>query len=285
VLGVNGNLYLAMYLNTGVNAGNGVTVMVSTTNGSTTIIDHQFASSYQASTELITSVGNGSIVSISDGMFNISGSYNNMIRNHTDNITIGSTSLDVIDPSNHNSGLAVDSFKTGGGFVILNNIETESFGSGGEFSLLAFNTNLTVKTAFGTNGKLTINSGIVGFGKEVFLRDLLVTNTHIYVIGSFINGQAPTDYQSFCAIRITLVGALDTTYGDNGIAIVSINSKNDYGRAAVYSTSRNKLVVVGDTDILINSPSYTNPHNKSGTIGSLQTEIGVVFLDATGALS
>lgn len=279
VVNSNGDVYLAVYVNTNANAGNGRIIKLTVSTETFSAVGNQNASYGQASAEQVCITDSNKLISLSSGMFNISGSYNHMLRNHTDSLTIGSSELETASGSSLAiSDVLMKSFKGDGGFVIATKTATGNQTGSHGFSLLAYDDNLTLRTTFGTNGVVNISAQQYE-GAVYKIRDLHITPTHIYVIGSYDG-----TYESYLVMRFTAYGALDTTFANNGMSIVSINNKSDYGRAGAYSSSRANLVVVGDTDILINSPSYTNPHNKSGTIGSLQTEIGVVFIDATGNL-
>lgn len=281
VIDNNGDLYLALYINTEANVGSGITAKLTVSTQVISIVGtHSGSYMNEAATTLIAKTSDSKIISYTDK------NAQRYLNNHTDSLQIDSAELETLSPTNLNASLAIANFQSGGGFVMLNHIVTESYLYGSDFSLIAFNNDLTIKTSFGTNGIVTINAASLNLGGSnyFYLRDLYITSTHIYAIGSLRTGSSPSDYQAMCVIRLSLAGVLDTTYGNNGIVIVSINNRSDYGRAGVYSTSRNRLVVIGDTDVIINSPSYTNPHNKSGTIGTLQTEIGVIFLDSSGIL-
>jgi uncharacterized delta-60 repeat protein len=260
-------------------------VKLTTSTGQLTILDSGVSLSNGHKTNTVITKTFDNKVILFHGVNNTQVGTYTVLNNYTDNITKDSTQLDQIYNYSIYEKVDIASFQSDGGFVILNKLENELayvYSQTNTFRLVAFNSDLTVRTSFGTNGKVDFP---INLNDNWIIRSLKITNSKIYVIGSY-KATAGGSYQSFAVICFNLNGSLDTTFGTNGYSIVSINSKDDYGRDAVYSDFRNKLVVVGDTDILITSSnSYQNPHNKSGSVGTLQTEIGVIFLDNTGNLA
>jgi hypothetical protein len=228
---------------------------------------------------------NGKHIGIYQGIYDNSANRKFKLINHLENITVDATALDAYELNSDPISIDVTPISdtlVSGGFIVLINTSNDVYVNSTNIILAAYNDNLTIRNTFGVNGIVNFNlpTSITMNARSVYME-----NDKIYVIGSSSPspGSANSD-KSFTIVSFNADGSINTSFGNNGISIVSINNNNNYGRSAIYSTSRNKLIVIGDTDVSIVGSPYENPHGKIGTAGQLLSEIGVVFLNNSGAL-
>ncbi len=137
--------------------------------------------------------------------------------------------------------------------------------SGGDFVVARYTTAGALDTTFGNGGIVTtdISSGSVDYGEAVALQ----SDGKIVVAGfSWIGGDADV-----AVVRYTAAGALDTSFGGDGIVTLDIGSGtgNDRGYAVAVQ-SDGKIVVVG--------------RSNAAVAATVRDNFLVVRYTATGAL-
>lgn len=133
-----------------------------------------------------------------------------------------------------------------------------SNGSSFDFGLIRLNANGTLDTSFGVNGLRTTG---IGPGVDSANAVAIDATGRILVAGSAFNAGS----LDFAVARYTSSGALDTTYGSSGKAVISIGSGDDVIHGIALQAD-GKLVVVGSSI-------------QGGT-----PDFAVARLDANGAL-
>lgn len=108
---------------------------------------------------------------------------------------------------------------------------------GRDFALTRYNSNGSIDTSFGTNGKIitTVNN----FYNDQITK-LIVQNDGKIIAGGYVE-----NLQKFVLIRYTSIGALDTDFGINGIAISDEFSGNNCDIAQQVD---GKIILVGGFD-------------------------------------
>jgi uncharacterized delta-60 repeat protein len=110
-----------------------------------------------------------------------------------------------------------------------------------DFALARYNTNGSLDTTFGTNGKVTTPIGNANdFSKSIAIQ----TDGKIVLVGSSYNG---TNYD-FAIARYNTNGTLDTSFDTDGKTTIAIGSSDDYGASVVIQTD-GKIIVCGNSQM------------------------------------
>ncbi|MCB0731330.1 MAG: T9SS type A sorting domain-containing protein [Ignavibacteriae bacterium] len=114
--------------------------------------------------------------------------------------------------------------------------------------------------SFGTNGIVTtsIGSGI-DYGKDVAIQ----SDGKILVAGYSNNG---SDFD-FALVRYNDDGSLDNSFGNNGIVITDIESRNDNGRCLIIQND-GKILVGGDSNLDFAVVRYNSDGSLDNSFGS-----------------
>ena len=131
-------------------------------------------------------------------------------------------------------------------------------GSNLDFGLIRLNANGTLDTSFGVSG---LRTTAIGTGTDSANAVAIDSSGRILVAGSASNGSN----LDFAVARYTSAGALDTTYGSGGKAIVSMGAGDDVINGIALQAD-GKLIVVGSS------------------IQGSSTDFAIARLDANGAL-
>jgi len=117
-----------------------------------------------------------------------------------------------------------------------------TFATGSDFALARFNSDGSLDTAFGTNGKVTTDF----FGKQDIPRAVAIqSNGKIVVVGSVTNQKKAFD---FGVVRYNGDGSLDTSFGSGGKVITEFSKDEDDDANGVAIQSDGQIVAVGATD-------------------------------------
>jgi uncharacterized delta-60 repeat protein len=131
-----------------------------------------------------------------------------------------------------------------------------------QFSIIRLNSNGSIDSTFGNNGKFELNYDPIDCaGNAISLQ----SDGNIVVSGRYNNGNITT----FCAIRLTQNGILDTTFGYNGITTIQLDTLYKEDEAIC-------LKIQSDNKILIGG--YTHEALFIGTV------FGMTRLNANGLL-
>jgi uncharacterized delta-60 repeat protein len=97
----------------------------------------------------------------------------------------------------------------------------------------------TLDPAFGTSGMYSLHNAAGGNGEDVALGIVPDASSGLYVTGY---SRAPSSrYRDMVILKLTLAGALDTSFGTGGIVVSGLSS-NDIGRAIAMDGYGNVLV-------------------------------------------
>jgi uncharacterized delta-60 repeat protein/uncharacterized repeat protein (TIGR02059 family) len=114
-----------------------------------------------------------------------------------------------------------------------------SSSGGGDFAVVRYNSNGSLDTSFGANGKVITNVGV-----EDYVHSLIVQSDHkIVVIGE--SGISSSGGSDFALVRYNADGSLDTTFGVAGKVITDFDLGDYVGGAAVQPDG--KILVVGES--------------------------------------
>ena len=146
-------------------------------------------------------------------------------------------------------------------------------GSDNDFAVVRYNSNGSLDNTFGTNG-IVITS--VGDSSDYANSIAIQSDGKIIAAGNSFNGSD----DDFAVVRYNSNGALDNTFGTNGIVITSVGDSSDYARSiAIQSDS--KIIAAGysyngsDFDLaLVRYNSNGSLDNTFGTNGIVITSVG-----------
>lgn len=151
---------------------------------------------------------------------------------------------------------------------------TTLVGTNYQIALCRFNTDGSLDTSFGTNGKVISNVGGTDFSG--FQHIAIQTDNKIIVSG--INNIGSANYD-FAMIRYNSDGTLDNTFGTNGVVITDFNN----GRDECYSIALQndgKIILAGQTYL---AGEYYNfgiaRYNSNGSLDSTFGTNGKVSID------
>lgn len=111
-------------------------------------------------------------------------------------------------------------------------------GQHSDAALIRFNADGTLDTTFGTNGVAKYGNT----SNELFW-DLQIKNNKIIAIGTF-GLVDPSGEDDYLAVRFSIDGVLDTTFGSNGAVRTDFNLSRDLAFASAFQAN-GKLVVAG----------------------------------------
>ena len=143
------------------------------------------------------------------------------------------------------------------------------------FSIVRYNTDGTLDNTFGTNGIVNTNIGDIGFANSIALQ----SDEKIIVAGTaLINGE-----NKFAVVRYNPNGALDNSFGDNGIVLTPIGTSG----ATLTSTKvqqDGKILAAGhyyngsnEDFVLIRYNTDGSLDNNFGTNGIVATQVGASY--------
>ncbi|PYE53229.1 delta-60 repeat domain-containing protein, partial [Deinococcus yavapaiensis] len=141
--------------------------------------------------------------------------------------------------------------------------------NGMDFALARYNSNGTLDTTFGTNGKVTTN---LGFADDLARAVAVQPDGKILAAGAAWDGQ----YSDLALARYNSNGTLDTTFGTNGRVVMPIGSGEDYAAALVVQPDGKILVAGTATDEWTAEDFTLVRFNSDGTLDSTFGSAGVV---------
>lgn len=104
-----------------------------------------------------------------------------------------------------------------------------------DFSLARYNSNGSLDTSFGTNGKVTVNVGAFDKVKSIIQQS----------DGKLV--AAGTDNSDFVVMRFNSDGSLDSSFGNGGKVVTDFNGGQEFDVASVVQQGNGDLVVAGTT--------------------------------------
>jgi uncharacterized delta-60 repeat protein len=113
-------------------------------------------------------------------------------------------------------------------------------GTNYDFALVRYTTNGALDLTFGTGGIVTTP---IGSGNDYAYSVAIQTDGKLVVAGNSSNGGSNSD---FALVRYTTNGALDLTFGTEGIVTTDFGGPIDYGNSVAIQTD-GKLVVAGNS--------------------------------------
>jgi uncharacterized delta-60 repeat protein len=137
-----------------------------------------------------------------------------------------------------------------------------------DFCVMRFNADGSFDNSFGTGGKVTTP---IGSGNDEGTNVAIQSDGKIVVTGSSFNASGNTDY---VVIRYTSAGAVDSTFGTNGIVTTDINSYDIPEGIAINSTT-GAITIAGTSNS--NYSLLGNHHTGNG-------DFTVVRYTSSGAL-
>lgn len=156
-----------------------------------------------------------------------------------------------------------------------------SNGSTVGFAVVRYNTDGSLDSGFGSNGKVTTS---IGTGNSIAKSMALQSDGKIVVAGYNYNG---TD-EDFALVRYNSTGSIDTGFGTNGKVTTAIGTVDDEINSIVIQ-SDGKIVVAGysyngsDNDFAVARYNSNGSLDSSfGTNGAVMTPIGTADDAATG---
>lgn len=130
--------------------------------------------------------------------------------------------------------------------------------SGDDFSMIRCNTDGSLDSTFGINGKQITNIDV--YDDEGF-SIALQSDGKIVVAGSSYSGY----WADFAVIRFTSEGNLDTTFSGDGIQTTAIGTIDDIGRSVAIQQD-GKIVVAGYSNVGVYSNFAIIRYNSDGSI-------------------
>ncbi len=136
-------------------------------------------------------------------------------------------------------------------------------GLGTDFALVRYNSNGTLDSTFGINGKVITRIGLFSLASKL----ILLEDNKIAVSGSTYNGSN----WDFALARYNKDGSLDTTFGNYGIVTTAIGLGDDYGNSLMLQPDK-KTITIGSSVNGLKSVFALVRHNYNG---SLDTTFGI----------
>jgi len=198
------------------------------------------------------------------------------------------------------SGNSVDQaysvdIQTDGKIVLAGFINWGGMGASDDFALARYNTNGSLDTFFGTNGKVVTPAG----SNDDQAYSIAIQPTGKIVVAGFSDNGLPTT-QDFSMARYTITGTLDTTLGATGVITTDLGTINTVNESAdeayaVAIQADNKIIVAGFTDhpagndnfavVRYESPNTPPTVAKVYKTGLEDTEIAFTDTDFTSVFS
>lgn len=121
------------------------------------------------------------------------------------------------------------------------------------FAVARYNSDGTLDTAFGTNGRFEINIGsnsVSSYSIDGIYSVKLQSNGKI-ILGGYTDAQNTVEVDNFCLVRLNADGSLDTTFGTNGKVITSFG--NNTGVSSLIVTTNDEIIAGGIVNFNSNS--------------------------------
>ena len=146
-------------------------------------------------------------------------------------------------------------------------------GSLSNFAVVRYNSDGSLDTTFGTNGKVSTS---INASNSFSITAVMQTDGKIVLAGNSFNG-ANSD---FAVVRYNTDGSLDTTFGTNGKVVTPIGTGNEFGYSVALQTD-GKIVVAGSSSNGSNDDFAVVRYNTDGSLdttfngnGKVTTPIG-----------
>lgn len=245
------------------------------------VLDTTFGTSGTATVNTGWSMGRMAIQS--DQKILVSGGTNPMVRlkaNGTADTSFGPNGISSTNPGMNIRAISVLS----NGRILA---AGETWGGATDWDIAAgrFNSNGTLDTSFGTNGRTSVDFA----GKLNIAGDVTVDgNGKILVCGEAIYVSQVPYLKGFDAVLIRLKsdGKVDTTFGTGGkAAALNLGNLQDFF-ASVSVQSNGKILVVGESRFAgnnANSDTLTARYNANGTLDTTYSSTGWNMTDIYGA--
>jgi len=184
-----------------------------------------------------------------------------------------------LDTSFGNNGKVITDFSTGsdsGQSVLIDgngDIVVAGYAYNGvnnDFAIARYNSDGSLDTSFGNNGKVTTDFSA---GSDSGQSVLIDGNGDIVVAGYVLNGS----YYDFAIARYNSDGSLDTSFGNNGKVTTDFVQNHDYGSSITMDSSGNILVA----GYVSNGSDYDFAVAKYNSNGTLNEDFGMVFAVAS----
>ena len=153
---------------------------------------------------------------------------------------------------------------------------TADNGENDDFAVVRYNNDGSLDSTFG-NGGFTITG--IGVGDDYSRSCALQTDGKILVVG----GCTPSTNQDFAVVRYNSDGTLDNSFGNNGIAITSVGTSDDWAC---------DVAVQSDGKIVISGKSYSSlldkyqfaliRYNQTGTLDNTFNSNGIALTPIGG---
>jgi len=143
-------------------------------------------------------------------------------------------------------------------------------GVNNDFAIARYNSDGSLDTSFGNNGKVTTDFSA---GSDNGQSVLIDGNGDIVVAGYVLNGS----YYDFAIARYNSDGSLDTSFGNNGKVTTDFVQNHDYGSSITMDSSGNILVA----GYVSNGSDYDFAVAKYNSNGTLNEDFGMVFAVAS----
>jgi uncharacterized delta-60 repeat protein len=172
-----------------------------------------------------------------------------------------------------------------GKLVVAGTTLDSSSGSSYNFALSRYNSDGSLDSSFGTNGKVTTDfNGSDDSASSIALQ----SDSKIIVAGStftsFGNFTSALDGYDFALSRYNSDGSLDTTFGNNGKVMTDFGS-NDGGKSVTLQ-SDGKIIVAGSAGFYSNSNANfaLSRYNSDGSLDTTFGTNGKVTTDFNGSI-
>ncbi len=150
-----------------------------------------------------------------------------------------------------------------------------------EFALARYNTNGTLDTSFGTNGVVTTSISGSNFSQ---INSITMQSNGQIVAGGYAT-QIVSGINEFALARYNPNGALDTSFGTNGVVTTSISGSTNNQINSVLIQSNGQIVAGGSTIINGASEFVLARYNSNGTLDSSFDTNGIVITSINGSTS
>lgn len=141
-----------------------------------------------------------------------------------------------------------------------------------DLALIRYNTDGSIDSTFGTNGKAIYNLASAGWNGDFIRSAVLQSDGKILCTGS--TQQAATNTQIVLS-RFLSNGIMDSTFGSNGISELDLTASTDEGMSIVVQTDGKILVGA------VSNPSVVVRYKSNGIIDSTYGNNGIIYLNQT----
>ena len=142
-------------------------------------------------------------------------------------------------------------------------------------TLIRYNQNGTIDTSFGTNGVLELDFG----GTREEIEDMIRQPDGKILIAAETRN-TNNDYD-FIVARLNEDGSYDTTFGTNGISVITFGASSDERPNAITLAADGKIIVVGNTDGGVIWQTAISRLNADGTLDTSFSNDGKQSLSVT----